>query len=267
MPLLRRYYHIFSAFWQRGLTYRSTIIGYRIGEITELLVIILLWSRIFEGHTVILGYTKPEMITYFLLGNLFGVAVRSYARESISRDISEGGLSAIITKPMSYLSFLAPREIGRMSLPTILSIITNLLVILPFHALLIDLPNLGIILIIIAMLALALIIEFLINYLIGFITFWTEETEAIFDVIGRLKRFFSGYYFPLSLMPVALITLSGWMPFSYSFFTPAQLYLGKMSITDGLRGLGIEAAWIVILWLAVKLMYKRGRKRYEGVNI
>ncbi len=267
MKAITRYTTIFSAFWQRGLLYRNTILGYRLGEITELLVMILLWSRLFEGQTLIQGYTKPEMITYFLLGSLFSIAVRSYARDSISRDIRDGGLSALLTKPMSYLKFLTAREFGRMSLPTILSLLTSIVVIVPFSYLIIAPPSTMHIMIIIAMLILALITEFLISYLIGFITFWTDDTDAVFDVIGRVKKFFSGGYFPLSLMPAALITASIWLPFSYSFFVPTQLYLGKMTTLQGLQGLGIQAGWIILLYILVRVVYKRGVKRYEGINI
>lgn len=264
---LRRYLPITSAWWQRGLTYRNTILAYRFGEIAEYLILVLLWSRLFGDQPLIYGYTKSEMITYFLVGSIVTAAVRTYARDSVARDIRDGGLSAFLVKPMSYLKYVTAREFGRVSLPAILSVLTSLIVLIPFYSMLVSPASTGHFLMMLAMLVLAIIIDALMSMLVGFITFWTDETEAIFDVILRLKRFFSGGYFPLSIAPAFLLTLTFWLPFGYSFFIPMQLYLGKMTILQGVYGLGIEAGWIIILYILVRVIYARGLKRYEGINM
>lgn len=89
----------------------------------------------------------------------------------------------------------------------------------------------------------------------------------MYATVDRLKRFFAGGYFPLSLLPSGFVTVSFFLPFAYSIFVPAQLYLSKISPWIGLQGLGVQLVWILILALIIKLVWFKGLKRYEGVGI
>lgn len=263
-----RHWTIMKVWWQRGLTYRATWISYRFGETFEMLVLMAMWNGIFVGQTVVAGYSKGEMMTYVLLGSIFSSLVRSFAAPIIQREIHDGKLSAFLTKPISYLSYSAWRDVGRNVGPALLAVLpTSAVLIFLFRKLIIPNTDLRVIGLIALMLILALIIESLLQHLVGFITFWAHETEAIFDIVVRLKRFFTGGYFPLSLLPPALATAAYRLPFGYSYFVPAQLYLGKIDLTAGLRGLGIQAGWIILLYIIVKIVYARGLKKYEGTNM
>ena len=77
---------IISTAWQRNLNYRFTVFTYRIGEIAEILVLILMWTTIYSGDVgTIRGFTLNEMITYVLIGNLSSVAIRNFLPSIISR--------------------------------------------------------------------------------------------------------------------------------------------------------------------------------------
>ncbi len=118
-----------------------------------------------------------------------------------------------------------------------------------------------------AMVILAFIIELLLSYLVGLIAFWTDDVDGIYATIERIKKFFSGGYFPINLLPAAFIKASFLMPFAYSFFVPTQLYLKKIDIATGLRGLFVQIAWIMVLYLLIQIVWKRGLRKYEGVGI
>ena len=107
----------------------------------------------------------------------------------------------------------------------------------------------------------------LLSYLIGLIAFWTDEVDGIYSSIDSLKRFFSGGYFPLSLLPQSFVTLSFLLPFAYSIYVPTQLYLRKIDLTTGLKGVAVQLIWIGVLSLIIKFVWTRGLKNYEGVGI
>jgi ABC-type uncharacterized transport system permease subunit len=46
-----------------------------------------------------------------------------------------------------------------------------------------------------------------------------------------------------------------------------QLYLKKIDLITGLKGLGVQIIWIIILYFIIKLVWNRGLKKYEGVGI
>jgi ABC-2 type transport system permease protein len=109
--MLRKYLAIINTFWQRALTYRFTVFSYRVGEIIEMVSLIVLWSAIFKNSPVIGGFTYPEMVTYIIIGNLFRTMVRNFLPSVIDRDIREGKLSLYLVKPMAYFEFVLIKEI------------------------------------------------------------------------------------------------------------------------------------------------------------
>jgi len=258
---------IISSALQRGLNYQFSVITYRIGEIAETLVLILMWSAIYSGGSgVVKGFTLNEMITYVLVGNLFAVAVRSFLPSIVSRDINEGRLSMFLVKPIPYIKYIFLNELGRIILSTVLSLVSQLGVILFFLDEIIINTDWRYILLTLLMLFFAFIIELLIGFLIGAMAFWTEEVDGLQSAVERIKRFFSGGYFPLSLLPIYLITASKYLPFQYSFFAPAQLYLKKVDLYQGAQGVLIQIVWVILLSFIVRVVWRRGLRKYEATG-
>ena len=264
---MKKFLTIVRASWQRTLTYRFTVLTYRIGEIGEMLVLILMWSAIYGGQKVIGGLTLQEMVTYILIGNFFNAIIRNFLSNVIARDIKDGRLSMFLIKPMSYFSYILSQEIGRISLATIMSVLSSTLVIIFFINTFIWDFDIVYLLVIFTMLIFAFITELLLSYLIGLIAFWTDEVDGLYSTIDRIKKFFSGGYFPLNLLPIAFVKISFVLPFGYSFFVPAQLYLKKLDLSVGLTGLLVQVVWIFVLYGIIKIVWNRGLKKYEGVGI
>lgn len=264
---MEKYLAIINTYWQRGIAYRFTIIAFRIGEVAEMLVLILMWTAIYKEQTLIRGFTMEEMITYVLIGNLFHIIVRNFFSDFIASEINEGRLSMFLIKPMSYFRFAFSREIGRNSLPMLMSLATQALVMLFFLDTLVINTDARYLVLIGAMLILAYFAELLLSFLVALVAFWTDEVDGLFRTVERVKRFFSGGYFPLTLLPSVLVQTSFLLPFAYSFFVPAQLYLKKIDLSAGLKGLCVQAIWIVLLYCIVRIVWRRGLRRYEGVGI
>ena len=264
---MKKYITIIKTYWQRALTYRFTVVAYRIGEMGETLVLILMWSAIYGEQQIIKGFTLREMITYILIGNLFHVMTRNWLAGVIAEDIKEGRLSVFLIKPISYFRYILFREIGRISLAVIMSVLSQALVILFFLKVFILNAEILRLALIFAMIIFAFIIELFISYLVGLIAFWTDEVEGLYRTIERLNKFFSGGYFPINLLPAAFVNISLFLPFAYSFFVPAQLYLKKIDLSAGLKGIFIQLVWIAALYALIGAVWKKGLKKYEGVGI
>ena len=231
-------------------------------------MLILMWSAVYEGQgEVIKGFTLQEMMTYILVGNFFNVLIRNFLAEVVGRDIREGRLSMFLVRPMGYFSYILSQEVGRISVSTMMSVLSQAIVIAFFWRAFLWNFDLLYLLVLVLMLLLAFFTELLLSFLVGLVAFWIDEIDGIYSTIERVRRFFSGGYFPLSLLPAALAQISFFLPFSYSFFVPAQLYLKKIDLMTGLQGLAVQTAWILLLLLAIRLVWKRGLRRYEGVGI
>jgi ABC-2 type transport system permease protein len=121
--------------------------------------------------------------------------------------------------------------------------------------------------ILLAMILVGYFIKLFLSILIGFISFWTVDNAGVFYSINTLAKFLSGNYFPINILPAAFLNFSLALPFIYTFYFPAQLYLGKISLRQGLFGLGLEIIWLGILYLAIRVVWKMGLRKYESVGI
>jgi ABC-2 type transport system permease protein len=264
---MSKYFTIIKTYWQKGLTYRFTILAHKFGEMGETAILVLMWLAIYGNEKMIKGFTLPEMITYVLIGNLFNSVVRNFLPNAMKGDMKDGGLSVYLVRPMSYFSFIFYREIGRESIVIFLSVISQGLVILFFLNYFIFNYNILYLLAVIAMLVLAFITELLLSYIIGLVAFWTDEVDGLYATHERLRKIFSGGYFPISILPAFFVNISYALPFAYSFYVPAQLYLKKIDLAAGVRGIFVQITWIIMLYAASNWVWKRGLKRYEGTGI
>ena len=112
-----------------------------------------------------------------------------------------------------------------------------------------------------------LITEILIGYIVGLMSFWTDEVDGIMMTLDRVRKFCAGGYFPLSLLPPIAGAISTFLPFAYTFYVPAQLYLGNISLMQGLKGLLIQCVWIILLSFLSRFVWKRGLRRFEGIGL
>jgi ABC-2 type transport system permease protein len=266
---MKKFLAVINAFWQRSFAYRFTIFAYRVGELGEILILVLMWRAIYSGggNAGIKGFSENEMITYVLIGNFFRMIIRNFLSNVIAIDIKEGRLSMYLIRPMRYFHYVLSREVGRILLVSFISLVSQSLLILSFSHTFIWNSDPVIVGLTALMVALAFITELFISYLVGLIAFWTDEVDGIYTTVDRLKQFFSGGYFPISLLPATFVRVSFLLPFAYSFFVPAQIYLGKIDPRVGAQGIAVQLVWIVVLYALIRVVWKRGLVKYEGVGM
>ena len=69
---------------------------------------------------------------------------------------------------------------------------------------------------------------------------------------------------PLTLFPVWIQSFLAFTPFLYLEFTFASLYLGKLTVMEALRAMGIFTLWIGLLALLMIYLYKKGFAKLES---
>lgn len=253
---------------QRALVFRFSVYSYRVGNLAELLSQIIIWSVIFQKENIISGYTYDEMVTYILVGWLFTFLTGAYGLErNIANEIEQGNISNFLVKPIEYLKYNTAFAIGRVYLSLVAAVVVQLILIFFFHKHILFYINFFNIFILFGMLIVSFFINIFRAVLTGYIAFWTNDTTGFESTLNILAKFMSGAYFPLSLLPAAFVNISLFFPFIYTFFIPTQLYLGKITTWQGLKGLIIEIVWLFLLYGIIKVVWKRGIKRYEGVGM
>ena len=265
---MKKYLLILKNEFQRHLAYRANIASYSVGHIFEVASQVVVWTVIFQNASIIKGYTYDEMITYIVIGWFILFATSNYGfEEKIAKDIHQGTLSNFITKPVSYLRYMASVSIGRIvfAFVVVVGIETVLIWLMRDHLILNTQPL--VLLLLLAMIATAYFIRLFFSVMIGLLAFWLVEISGTYFSLNIISKFLSGAYFPMGLLPAAFLKTSMFFPFIYTFFIPIQLYLGKITPKEGLYGLVTEFVWLAILYAGIKTVWHFGLKRYEGVGI
>ena len=114
----------------------------------------------------------------------------------------------------------------------------------------------------VASLALAFLIGFLLDSLIGLMAFWLLEVGSISFICMMLTYFLSGHMLPLDWLPGMLGIVVMYLPFQYLAFFPAAVVLGKYSTLELARHLVVATGWVLALWLLNRLVFAWGLRRY-----
>jgi len=158
-------------------------------------------------------------------------------------------------------------SIGRAFVATLSGVATAIAMIFIFYGKFIINFNIFNILVISGILIFGYFVRLFLAILIGLISFWIVEIDGLYNFCNIIIRFLSGSYFPVSLLPVAIFKINLFFPFAYLIFMPAQLYLNKINLREGIFGFIIEIMWLIILYILLRVIWKFGLKKYESVGI
>ena len=112
----------------------------------------------------------------------------------------------------------------------------------------------------------AYVIRTINNFILGMITIWTTRAGAIFELWFLSELLLSGRLLPLQLMPHWVQTLTSWFPFKWTFYFPIESLVGGMSNAELLRGLGIQALWILGCAAAMRVLWRVAARHYTAVG-
>lgn len=229
----------------------------KLGGILELLAVLAVWLWLFQIQKSVGGYSEAEIITYILGGSFISIFTTWILQKLIRRDIVKKESKMFVYKPIRYMAYILVHGWAKVLLPFVLAIGLYLSLFLFFRQEIIinidifDWSIIGV------MIILSFIIEFFFAYLINLNVFWTIESEGLYRMFLRVKKIISGAYFPLSIFPLFFINIILLLPFAYSFYVPAQIYLGRFGIDEAIRGIFIQLAWIIILYVGIKMAWVR----------
>jgi ABC-2 type transport system permease protein len=118
--------------------------------------------------------------------------------------------------------------------------------------------------------ALAFFIFFYVSYIIGITSFWIVESGGIRSFYSLLYGVFSGSFIPLVFFPKPLQIIQFFLPFQYTSYVPAMVFIGKYTLGDIQLSIpaivGIQALELLCVFIVSELLYHRAIKRFTAVG-
>lgn len=256
------YRRAFLLAWSEANAYRADALFTAFFFWVPVALSLLIWQAVLRagGSPAVGGYTLPQLVTYFALTALVGRGGGEDRR--IAREIMDGGVKRYLVQPVDFgalrLTLAAARRCA--GLLQVAPGVVLLALLLRGHLVAPALPAGGLFAV---SLALGIVLDFQILLLLGMTAFWVGET-AVFGIAGWVLSLCNGTLFPLDLLPAWAATAAHWLPFPYTVFYPAGIFIGRIPAAEAERVLLLQVAWVVLLVVATRLVWRRGVARYEA---
>lgn len=239
-----------------GMAYRAGFFFIILGNVLYLTVAYFLWKSIYQNTTVIHGLTFNDAYLYAALGSTVFVLLKTYADWQISHDIADGTVSIYLTKPVDYQTYSLFTSLGDTVMSgVIVALPTVFILVVVFKVSFVLGPGL---LLFPFSLILSFLISFCFDYITGLMAFYTESIWGISTTKEILISILAGALVPLQFYPEAIQKVLQVLPFQAIYYTPLMMVTRpNQDWAALLTSLGVQAFWVVVLFICTRLFYNR----------
>jgi len=262
---MKKYWAFCKANIQNAFIYRGPIFIWLAGNILSLVTIVAVWLSV-SAEGPIGGYTKPELITYYVMTLFLDWLVLWLPFYGVVDHIRDGNIILqILVKPISLFWQRFGLEIGWHLISLLIAFGATLIVGFFFRNYFVFLPSVINFFLILLVSFLSILVTFTLSLCLGLLAFWFTEIYAVDSLFWAARTILSGRAVPLSFIPAGIFqTITRILPFRYMFSFPLEIYFNKLSSLEIVQGLVVQLIWIGILVLLYKFMWNRGRKAYTA---
>ncbi len=258
---------IFKTCLEERFVYRADFAFATLVRFLPIVTNIFLWGAIFavgtdSAHATLNNYSYEQMVAYYLLA----MVARAFSSmpglaSGIARDVRDGTIKKFLTQPIDMLAYLFWHRVAHKLVYYCVATGPFLLVFYLCRDYFAYSPDAITIVAFVASLGMGFLVGFLLEALIGQISFWYLEVSSLLFIYMMLNYFLSGHMIPLDWLG----PLNDWiqyLPLKFLAYTPAAIMLGRYTTEELIRELGIEFCWIVFLYAANRVAFARGTRRY-----
>ncbi len=233
------------------------------------LVTISLFTSIYtyQGASSIANYELAQMIWYFAGTNFVWYFTFNFADIILAEWISTGDLSIFLTKPCSIMNILFANATALRIAGVCFEFIPNFIVycfMCPPTFM-----SIGSFFRFLSCIILSFFLMFLINFLVGLSSFLFKNIFSIHNLKMILIGLLGGGFFPLDFYPEGFARVLDYLPFKYVFYMPLQFLLNKegtRSLLEYSEAIGIQLAWIIVLFLLCQVLWHKAIKHFCSVG-
>jgi ABC-2 type transport system permease protein len=257
--MIRAYYAIMCKAFSRNMAYRSEVWLRIFGNILIVFIQISIWTALL-GTGTLNGIDIKAMITYSLINASVSMILMNRVIYVVDDKLKTGNITSDLLKPISYPLLLFFDQLGNVIFQMIFTVVPTIFIAWLLFGFSFPTEPYAIVAFVISLL-LALLISFFIGYLIALVSFWFLTTFALDWMVTALITVFSGSFLPLWFFSAEWKYIADILPFQFLGFVPAAIYLEKIDASEIIRMIGKGSLWVLLLWLAAKLLWWRAIKR------
>jgi ABC-2 type transport system permease protein len=259
------YLQQFKTTFAAMVQYRASLFIWMIAHVLEPLVYLVVWSVVAEGGGGSAGgYTTAEFAGYFIMLMLVENVSYTWIMFEYDYRIREGLLSPALLRPVHPIHSDIADNVSSKAITLPFMLVVSAVLALVFRPQLS--PQWWALAAAIPALVLAFFLRFLLEWTLAQAAFWTTRVSAINQSYFVMMLFLSGQVAPLALFPPWLQVTASILPFRWTLGFPVELLLGRLTPAEALIGLGVQAAWVVLAYVLMRLVWRAGIRLYTAVG-
>jgi len=272
---LRVWWTMLAISLEERLAYRGDFMLGTAMRFLPIVTQIFLWTAVFAATSRpdIAGYSRNDIVAYYLLT----MVTRAFSSMpglagGISRSIRDGSIKKYLVQPVDYVAFLLAARVAHKLVYYAVALVPFAAVFWLCRGYFPPAPDAATIAAFLLALVLSFLLGFFMEATLGMLGFWVLETSSIVFAYMLVQYLLSGHMFPIDMLAgvptgiggVSVADVVRWLPFEFTAYFPAAVWLGKIQGPALVRGLVIEAAWVVVMAVACRIAWWRGTRRYAA---
>jgi len=226
-----------------------------------------IWTAVYGGGGTLNGIEYSQMIRYFGITALIGYLTMDFADWNLSMLIRTGKFLTFALRPLNHRFFALSQKIGHRTLGFIVEFVPCILIFTLLFK--VDMRPANLLWTLLSI-TLAFFMNFFVNYCIGMASFWIVQSEGIRSFYALLGGLFSGMALPLVFFPKPLQIIQFFLPFQYTSYVPAMVFLGNYSLGDVHLSIpaivAIQGAAVFLVYIVSELLYRVAMKQFTAVG-
>lgn len=261
---MKSYFSYFKLRFITNLQYRAAAWAGIATQIFFGFIYIMVYLAFYESGSKELPMQLPQLVTYLWLNQaLFTLVYLYYKDQELFNLVKTGNIAYELTRPKDLYFMWYFKIVGQRLAMVLLRLIPFIIFLLilpePFR---INPPiSISNFFMFLLTLAVGTLLMTAIITLYPIITMRTLNEKGIVGVIIALADILSGGVVPIPFFPKFLQTISRLLPFQYVSDLSFRLYVGNLSIQEGIYGLLIQLIWLVILIILGYCLMQRNLKK------
>lgn len=247
---------------KQGLVYRFDYIMKIIGSITSFLVQYYIWKALMLTPQDSVDQTYivfEQVITYITISAVIKSFMKSGTTKEVNEKIRSGSLAMDLIRPYNFMGMTFCSKLAKIFYQFVfLSLPLLVFSILFFKIKFASIFNIfcGIISIIGG-----IIIMFLLEYILGLLSFWFQQTWMLERLLNDIIRFMSGSVLPIWVFPNSIQTILKYFPFQYIYYKPITMITFGYNSQQMAELYFLQLLWIIGLFIISILLWKKSVRR------
>lgn len=255
----------YLAFMRRSIAvtfeYRAGTLIWMITNIMPL-VMLAVWYALAEDGPIG-SYSQTDFVAYYLLITLLRQLTTVWVIHELDYQIRHGQLSIKLLHPINPIHEFMSDNLSDKIFRIIVMLPLGIIAYIIFPNIHYDLTPISVTLSLVA-LAMAWAMRFLSQYTFALFSFWVSQAETLHEIWYATWLLIGGMVAPIELFPEPVAIVAKWLPFRFMLSFPAEIVLGRLTLSDMLVGLSASALWLGLMIAVYRVVWRRGLRQFSA---